>query len=102
VGRAPYRTLCHLIYPASLPWHEKSDTALILMSAAGREVARHQARIACGGSLLFHADEMFGPAELRAAGADCHVVVRDVTCRLFGYHGLVGENAFSLDHMFGF
>ena len=28
---------------------------------------------------------------------------RDLTCRLFGYHGLVGgESAFSLDHMFGF
>ena len=32
-----------------------------------------------------------------------YVVVRDQTCRLFGYHGLVdGERAFSLAHMFGF
>jgi hypothetical protein len=30
------------------------------------------------------------------------VVVRDTTCRLFGYHGLIGDRAFSLDHMFGF
>jgi hypothetical protein len=31
------------------------------------------------------------------------VMIRDVTCRLFGYHGLVNqEGAFSLDHMFGF
>ena len=30
-------------------------------------------------------------------------MIRDATCRLFGYHGLVGRNgAFSLDHMFGF
>jgi hypothetical protein len=29
--------------------------------------------------------------------------VRDTTCRLFGYHGLLGrDGAFSLDHMFGF
>jgi len=26
-----------------------------------------------------------------------------MTCRLFGYHGLMGGNgSFSLDHMFGF
>jgi len=26
-----------------------------------------------------------------------------MTCRLFGYHGLLGrDGAFSLDHMFGF
>jgi len=31
------------------------------------------------------------------------VLVRDATCRLFGYHGLMDEaGGFSLDHMFGF
>jgi hypothetical protein len=31
------------------------------------------------------------------------VIVRDATCRLFGYHGLMdGAGGFSLDHMFGF
>jgi len=30
-------------------------------------------------------------------------MVRDTTCRLFGYHGLIDpEGRFSLDHMFGF
>ena len=30
-------------------------------------------------------------------------MIRDTTCRLFGYHGLLaGNGAFSLDHMFGF
>jgi hypothetical protein len=30
-------------------------------------------------------------------------MIRDATCRLFGYHGLIGCNgSFSLDHMFGF
>ena len=38
----------------------------------------------------------------KAAGAQCYVVIRDVTCRLFGYHGLTSGAAFSLDHMFGF
>ena len=46
--------------------------------------------------------EMFGEAERKSAGADCYVLIRDTTCRLFGYHGVIGERAFSLDHMFGF
>ncbi|MGO9486280.1 MAG: hypothetical protein ACLPX9_17175, partial [Rhodomicrobium sp.] len=33
IGQKPYDTLCHLIYPASTPWHAKSDTALILTSS---------------------------------------------------------------------
>ena len=45
---------------------------------------------------------MFGAAERPAAGTDAYIVVRDTTCRLFGYHGLIGAKAFSLDHMFGF
>ena len=41
------------------------------------------------------------PLLARLAGA--YAVIRDPTCRLFGYHGLLGEGgAFSLDHMFGF
>ncbi len=37
------------------------------------------------------------------AGEDAYIIVRDTTCRLFGYHGLLGaRGAFSLDHMFGF
>ena len=40
---------------------------------------------------------------LRAAGPTGYVLVRDATCRLFGYHGLMDEaGGFSLDHMFGF
>jgi hypothetical protein len=46
---------------------------------------------------------MFEAGELEAAGDGGYVLVRDTTCRLFGYHGLLrGESAFSLDHMFGF
>ena len=102
VGRAPLDTLCHLIYPASLPWRETSDTALILMSESGGEVARRQVKIACGGSHLWRVRETFSEAERERAGANGYVIVRDTTCRLFGYHGLLGSHAFSLDHMFGF
>jgi hypothetical protein len=46
---------------------------------------------------------MFTEDEIKAAGDNCYVIIRDTTCRLFGYHGLVsGDSAFSLDHMFGF
>ena len=47
--------------------------------------------------------EVFGDAALRQAGPDGYVLVRDTTCRLFGYHGLMDDaGGFSLDHMFGF
>jgi hypothetical protein len=102
VGPPPHDTLCHLIYPASLPWHVRSDTMLTLMSSQGAEVAKRQFKIACGGSLLLRMSETFSADERRQAGEHGYVIVRDVTCRLFGYHGLFGERAFSLDHMFGF
>lgn len=102
VGPAQCETLCHLIYPASRPWHEKSDTVLILFSADGAEIARRGIRINCGGSLLWRFHDMFTEDERNRAGQQCYVVVRDSTCRLFGYHGLTSPRAFSLDHMFGF
>ena len=101
-GQADCETICHLIYPASRPWHAKSGTQLLLMSAAGEEVARRMVQIDCGGSLLWRFHEMFTPSERQRAGEGCYVVVRDATCRLFGYHGLISARAFSLDHMFGF
>jgi hypothetical protein len=102
VGRGSLDTFCHLIYPASLPWREMSDTALTLMSGEGREVARRTLNIACGGSHLWQVNTMFSESERKAAGDAAYVIVRDTTCRLFGYHGLLGSRAFSLDHMFGF
>ena len=102
LGPTPLDTMCHLIYPASLPWNLTSDTLLMLMSAKGEEVARCTLNIPCGGSQLWRFNEMFGEAERKSAGADCYVLIRDTTCRLFGYHGVIGEPAFSLDHMFGF
>ena len=96
-------TLCHLIYPASTPWHEASATELVLTAADGGEIARAPLAIACGGSRLWRASEMFAPADLAKAAGGGYVLIRDTTCRLFGYHGLIRDGAaFSLDHMFGF
>jgi hypothetical protein len=103
IGQEPYDTFCHLIYPASTPWRERSDTALILLDRTGKEVATQGVRIPCSGSYLWRMSEVFDPTQRRAGGEGGYVIVRDTTCRLFGYHGLVhDDHAFSLDHMFGF
>ena len=103
LGEGQHDTLCHLIYPASTPWHGTSATDIVLHDRDGREVARRRVAIPCSGSLFWRYREMFDGAARERAGAGAYVIIRDVTCRLFGYHGLVGENgAFSLDHMFGF
>ncbi|HVH76349.1 MAG TPA: hypothetical protein VM755_15650 [Stellaceae bacterium] len=103
LGEAPFDTLCHLIYPASLPWRRESATEIILFDRAGREAARKRLAIPCSGSRLWRYHELFDAATRGRAGAGAYAVVRDTTCRLFGYHGLLGrDGAFSLDHMFGF
>ena len=103
LGQEGYDTLCHLIYPASLPWRTKSATDIILHDALGREVARTLLAIPCSGSRLVRYHELFDPKTRAAAGPGAYAVIRDTTCRLFGYHGLIGRNgAFSLDHMFGY
>jgi hypothetical protein len=103
LGEQPYDTLCHLIYPASTPWHGLSETDLTLHDRSGAEIAREHVRIPCSGSLFWRYSEAFDAATRARAGENAHIVIRDTTCRLFGYHGLIGRNgAFSLDHMFGF
>jgi hypothetical protein len=103
LGPAPLDTFCHLIYPASRPWHPHSATRLILHDGAGAEVATREVAIPCSGSLLWYCSDMFDAADRERAGDGAYVLIRDVTCRLFGYHGLVrSEGVFSLDHMFGF
>ncbi len=103
LGHDGLDTLCHLIYPASTPWAAESSTSLTLHGRDGVEIAKHEIRIPCSGSFLWRASEIFGRDRLKQAGDGGYVLVRDTTCRLFGYHGLVdGEKAFSLDHMFGF
>jgi hypothetical protein len=103
LGQQPYDTFCHLIYPASTPWHAMSETVFLLHTREGQEIAQHQVRIPCSGSLLWKASEVFGQDQLKKAGEGAYIIIRDTTCRLFGFHGLLnGDQAFSLDHMFGF
>ncbi len=103
VGPAPFETFCHLIYPVSQSWLPHSTTLLTLRGTDGEEIASKSITIPASGSLLWRVREMFDRAHLAAAGPHPYVIVRDETCRLFGYHGLeAGEGRFSLDHMFGF
>jgi hypothetical protein len=103
LGEQPHDTLCHLIYPASTPWHAKSTTDLVLHDAGGAEIAREHVAIPCSGSLFWRYQDVFDRKTRDRAGVNPYIIVRDATCRLFGYHGLLAEGgAFSLDHMFGF
>ena len=103
LGDDPFDTLCQLIYPASRRWHPTSATEIILHDRAGAEIARTALAIPCSGSRLLRYHAVFDAATRQRAGASAYAIIRDTTCRLFGYHGLVGRGgAFSLDHMFGF
>ena len=103
LGQGGLETFSHLIYPASTPWHETSSTKLVLNDGGGAEMAEVEVRIPCGGSLHWRYSEMFDAETRAGAGEGAYITVRDTTCRLFGYQGLInGETAFSLDHMFGF
>lgn len=96
-------SLCHLIYPSSLPWHAKSSTALYLHNKDGEMVAEGALEIPCGGSRFWTYHEIFSESVRSKAGKGAYIVIRDPTCRLFGYHGLLnGDQSFCLDHMFGF
>ena len=103
LGEAGYDTLCQLIYPASRPWRAVSATEITLRDGAGCDVARTSLVIPCSGSRLFYYYDAFDAATRARAGTAAYLTIRDTTCRLFGYHGLVGrEGSFSLDHLFGF
>jgi|HubBroStandDraft_6_1064221.scaffolds.fasta_scaffold25326_3 hypothetical protein len=103
LGDHEYDTLCHLIYPASLPWRKESATEIILRDGGGSEIGRKSLAIPCSGSLLVRYHTLFDKDVRAAAGPGAYAVIRDPTCRLFGYHGLIGrDGAFSLDHMFGY
>jgi len=103
LGDAGRRSFAVLVYAASAPWQARSSTKLQLVDGDGQNVAEAPLTIACGGSAMVFPDEVFDAAQLRAAGQLGYVLVRDTTCRLFGYHGVMGSGgAFSLDHMFGF
>jgi hypothetical protein len=97
------RSFSTLIYAASAPWHPESSTLLDLHDGAGRVIATEKLKIACSGSAMIWPDRIFGNDLLDQAGLRGYVLIRDQTCRLFGYHGLMDDaGGFSLDHMFGF
>ncbi len=103
LGPAGCDTMCHLIYPASAAWHAESETRLILHDRDGAEVAERALAIPMSGSRLWRYGETFSAGERARAGDGAYVLVGDTTCRLFGYHGLLGRDGiFSFDHMFGF
>lgn len=103
VGDRRRHSFAALIYPASGPWHPVSSTILQLHNGSGQMIAEAPIGIACSGSFTVWPHRIFDAATLAAAGPDGYVLVRDATCRLFGYHGLMDEaGSFSLDHMFGF
>ena len=103
LGIGHRRSFAVLIYPASASWHAFSTTDLQLVDSSGTVMATESLQVACSGSAIVRPHEVFGEAALRRAGEGGYVLVRDVTCRLFGYHGLDdGRGGFSLDHMCGF
>jgi hypothetical protein len=103
LGDAHRQGFAVLIYPSSAVWHARSSTELRLHDSAGRKIATETIRIACSGSAMIWPHEVFGAALLAEAGPNGYVLVRDASCRLFGYHGLMDDmGGFSLDHMFGF
>jgi hypothetical protein len=103
LGEGNTDTLCHLIYPASRPWVPTSTTDIILCDGDGQEISRSRLAIPCSGSQLWTYHEVFDDATRARATGRAYIIIRDTTCRLFGYHGLLRcEGAFSLDHMFGF
>jgi hypothetical protein len=103
LGDQGRRSFALLIYPASGVWHARSDTALVLHDGAGRPIAEQRMAIPLSGSALVEPHAVFEAGLIAEAGAHGYVLVRDVTCRLFGYHGLTAAGGrFSLDHMFGF
>jgi hypothetical protein len=103
LGEATRRSFAVLIYPASAAFHPTSSTVLLLRDTAGNQIAEARVSIACSGSTTVWPDAVFGSDALEQAGLHGYMLVRDPTCRLFGYHGLMDDRGgFSLDHMFGF
>ncbi len=103
IADSSLESMCHLVYPASTPWHGRSQTDIALYDGDGAAVATTRLEIPCGGSRFWRYSDMFDAATRAQAGPRAYVIIRDTTCRLFGYHGLShADGGFSLDHMFGF
>ncbi|MCE2577437.1 hypothetical protein LDL36_02745 [Komagataeibacter sp. FNDCR1] len=100
-GQAP--SFCHLIYPVSATWHDSSETVLSLHDEKGAKIAEQQVSIPARGSVTLWPHRVFGVDAIAHSGTGGYVMIRDQSCRLFGYHGrLRDDGVFSFDHMFGF
>jgi hypothetical protein len=103
LGIGSLESFCVLMYPASARWHPFSATQLELHDSAGQLLASKAIQIACSGSVSFCVSQQFERDALRCAGGAGYVLIKDATCRLFGFHGLDDRaGKFSFDHMFGF
>ncbi|EHH68346.1 hypothetical protein [Gluconobacter morbifer] len=103
LGHDNLKSFCCLIHPASIEGTEISETILLLHAADGSILAETIVRIAPCGSFMVRPHELFEASILSKAGRGGYILIRDLTCRLFGYHGLENDHGgFSLDHMFGF
>lgn len=105
LGRPGVPSFAALIHPVSAPpgVAAASDTRLMLHHGHGQVVTQARISIPACGSALVHPDQVFDAGAIARAGERGYVLVRDTTCRLFGYHGAMAEGGgFSLDHMFGF
>ncbi len=103
LGDRRRRSFAAMMYPASAPWHASSRTRLVLHDDTGEVLGERPVEIACSGSTTIWPHLLFSEELLGLAGPHGYVLIRDTTCRLFGYHGLMDDDgAFSLDHMFGF
>ena len=106
LGRAGRESFAVLIHPASAPegaGAKVSCTSLLLHDETGAVIAEETLAIPACGSALVRPARIFPAAILARAGERGYLLVRDTTCRIFGYQGLMDEaGGFSLDHMFGF
>jgi hypothetical protein len=103
LGTGEFESFAVLMYPASARWHERSNTKLEMHRHTGEVLASKNIEIACSGSMMIYPSAEFGSDALREAGLGGYLLIRDETCRLFGFHGLDdGAGRFSLDHMFGY
>ncbi|GBR01942.1 hypothetical protein ACFFGF_04665 [Asaia lannensis] len=103
LGQEGHHSFSCLIHPASVEGTAPSDTILQLYSKDGVEMERRRISINPSGSFMVWPHEIFGEEKLAEAGIGGYVLIRDLSCRLFGYHGQKNAaGGFSLDHMFGF
>lgn len=97
------KSFCCLIYPHSAEGGKPSSTLLHLYARNGTEISQKTITIQPSGSFMVRPHQLFSAEDMQKAGEGGYVLIRDLTCRLFGYHGLEnGSGGFSLDHMFGF